>query len=68
MVSAEDLENFKLCIKNWNFNNKSKFYDFLYNTISNTQNKINYSESERKNNMLKLLTLEEQLLEGKENE
>ena len=68
VVSAEDLENFKLCIKNWNFNNKSKFYDFLYNTISNTQNKINYSESERKNNMLKLLTLEEQLLEGKENE
>ena len=63
VLDDEDLSIFRKCLAYWYPENKKKFYDFLHKTISNTQKKINYTESERKNNILKLLKLEETLLE-----
>jgi len=63
VLQADDLARFQTYIKYWKPENREKFYDFLYKTISDTQNKIDYTESERRNNMLKLLKLEETFLE-----
>lgn len=62
VVDSQDLSNFRIRIEYWKQENKEKFYDFLYKTIADTQNKIDYTEAEYKNNMLKLLTLEESFL------
>lgn len=62
VVDSKDLSGFRIRIEYWNQENKHKFYDFLYNTILDTQTKIDYTEAEHKNNMLKLLKLEETLL------
>ena len=64
VVDSQDLSNFRIRIEYWYPENREKFYNFLHKTILDTQDKVDYSESERRNNVLKLMTLEETFLEN----
>ena len=62
VVYEKDLSRFRINIAHWYPENKEKFYNALCKAIKDTQIKIDYTESERRTNMIKLLTLEETLL------